>query len=115
MPVMAVNNQNQHEQPGDYRARPRWSAGKKLEAVLRLLRGRPLETLSRALGVGGKKVGGGGGLSAWRAARDAVAGAWGRGAPVGGLAGRLPGKWQARSQGRAAGPIPRCSGVGGGA
>ena len=27
MPVMAVNNQNQ--QTGDYRSRPRWSAGKK--------------------------------------------------------------------------------------
>jgi hypothetical protein len=43
MPVMAVNNQNQHEQTGDYRSRPRWSAGKKMEAVLRLLRGEPLE------------------------------------------------------------------------
>jgi hypothetical protein len=28
MPVMAVNNQNQ-EQTGDYRSRPRWSAAKK--------------------------------------------------------------------------------------
>jgi hypothetical protein len=46
MPVMAVNNQNQHEPTGDYRSRPRWSAGKKMEAVLRLLRGEPLETLS---------------------------------------------------------------------
>jgi transposase-like protein len=51
MPVMAVNNENQHEPAGDYRARPRWSAGKKLEAVLRLLRGEPLETLSRELEV----------------------------------------------------------------
>src|SRR6266511_3474257 len=51
MPVMAVNNENQHEQTGDYRSRPRWSAGKKMEAVLRLLRGEPLETLSRELGV----------------------------------------------------------------
>ena len=38
MPVMAVNNENQHEQASDYRSRPRWSAGKKMEAVLRLLR-----------------------------------------------------------------------------
>jgi hypothetical protein len=37
MPVMAVNNENSHEQAGDYRARPRWSAGKKMDAVLRLL------------------------------------------------------------------------------
>ena len=50
MPVMAVNENNQQEQAGDYRSRPRWSAGKKTEAVLRLLRGEPLETLSRELG-----------------------------------------------------------------
>ena len=60
MPVMAVNNQNQHEQTGDYRSRPRWSAGKKLEAVLRLLRGESLETLSRELGVEAHR------LAAWR-------------------------------------------------
>lgn len=35
MPVMAVHNENQHEQTGEYRSRPRWSAGKKMEAVLR--------------------------------------------------------------------------------
>ena len=51
MPVMAVNNENQHQQTGDYRSRPRWSAGKKTDAVLRLLRGEPLEVLSRELGV----------------------------------------------------------------
>jgi transposase-like protein len=60
MPVMAVNNQNQHEQTGDYRSRPRWSAGKKMEAVLRLLRGEPLELLSRELGVEAHR------LAAWR-------------------------------------------------
>ena len=60
MPVMAVNNENPHEQAGDYRARPRWSAGKKLEAVLRLLRGEPLEVLSRELGVEAHR------LAAWR-------------------------------------------------
>jgi hypothetical protein len=46
---MAVNNENQ--QTGDHRSQPRWSAGKKMEAVLRLLRGEPLEALSRELGV----------------------------------------------------------------
>ena len=51
MPVMAVNNENPYEQAGNYRSRPRWSAGKKLEAVLRLLRGEPIETRSRELGV----------------------------------------------------------------
>ena len=60
MPVMAVNNQNQHEPAGDYRSRPRWSAGKKMEAVLRLLRGEPLEALSRELGVEAHR------LAAWR-------------------------------------------------
>jgi len=57
---MAVNNQNQHEPAGDYRSRPRWSAGKKMEAVLRLLRGEPLEVLSRELGVEAHR------LAAWR-------------------------------------------------
>jgi transposase len=60
MPVMAVNNENQHDQAGDYRSRPRWSAGKKMDAVLRLLRGEPLETLSRELGVEVHR------LAAWR-------------------------------------------------
>jgi transposase-like protein len=60
MPVMAVNNENQHEQTGDYRSRPRWSAGKKMDAVLRLLRGESLETLSRELGVEAHR------LAAWR-------------------------------------------------
>jgi transposase len=60
MPVMAVNNQNQHEPAGDYRSRPRWSAGKKMEAVLRLLRGESLEELSRELQVEAHR------LAAWR-------------------------------------------------
>jgi hypothetical protein len=57
---MAVNNENQHEETGDYWSRPRWSAGKKMDAVLRLLRGEPLEALSRELGVEGHR------LAAWR-------------------------------------------------
>ena len=60
MPVMAVNNENQTEVVGDYRSQPRWSAGKKMEAVLRLLRGEPLEVLSRELGVEAHR------LAAWR-------------------------------------------------
>src|SRR5678815_1150352 len=60
MPVMAVNNENQHEEAGDHRSRPRWSAGKKMDAVLRLLRGEPLETLSRELEVEAHR------LAAWR-------------------------------------------------
>jgi transposase-like protein len=57
---MAVHNENQHEPAGGYRSRPRWSAGKKLDAVLRLLRGGPLEALSRELGVEAHR------LAAWR-------------------------------------------------
>jgi transposase-like protein len=57
---MAVNNENQTEVVGDYRSQPRWSAGKKMEAVLRLLRGEPLEVLSRELGVEAHR------LAAWR-------------------------------------------------
>ena len=60
MPVMAVNNENQHEQTGNYRSRPRWSAGKKMDAVLRLLHGEPLDVLSRELGVEAHR------LAAWR-------------------------------------------------
>src|SRR5215212_7196244 len=60
MPVMAVNNQNPHEPAGDYRSRHRWSAGKKMDAVLRLLRGEPLEVLSRELEVEAHR------LAAWR-------------------------------------------------
>src|ERR671912_1738600 len=60
MPVMAVNNEGLHEPTGDYRSRPRWSAGKKMDAVLRLLRGEPLEVLSRELGVEVHR------LAAWR-------------------------------------------------
>src|SRR5215217_4703089 len=60
MPVMAVNNENQHQQAGDYRSRPRWSAGKKMEAVLRLLGGESLEELSRELQVEAHR------LAAWR-------------------------------------------------
>ena len=60
MPVRAVNNQNPHEQTGDYRSQPRWSAGKKMEAVLRLLRGESLEELSRELQVEAHR------LAAWR-------------------------------------------------
>ncbi len=56
MPVMAVNENNQQESTGDCRARPRWSAGKSMEAVLRLLRGEPLEALSRELGVGAHRL-----------------------------------------------------------
>jgi transposase len=60
MPVMTVNNEDQQSQTGDHRSRPRWSAGKKLDAVLRLLRGEPLDVLSRKLGVEAHR------LAAWR-------------------------------------------------
>jgi hypothetical protein len=56
MALMTVNNQNPHQQAGDCQAQPRWSAGKKTEAVLRLLRGEPLEELSRELKVEGHRL-----------------------------------------------------------
>jgi hypothetical protein len=67
MPVMAVNNENQHEQTGDDRSRPRWSAGK-MEAVLRVLGGEPLEALSRQLGVEAHRLAAER-TTSWRAAR----------------------------------------------
>jgi transposase-like protein len=58
MALMTVHNHN--EQGKDRRSRPRWSAGKKTDAVLRLLRGEPLEELSRELKVEAHR------LAAWR-------------------------------------------------
>jgi transposase len=60
VPVVAVNNENPHERAGGYRSRPRWSAGKKTDAVLRLLRGESLQGLSRELQVEAHR------LAAWR-------------------------------------------------
>jgi putative transposase len=58
MALMTVNNHN--EQGKDHRSQPRWSAGKKTEVVLRLLRGESLEELSRELRVEAHR------LAAWR-------------------------------------------------
>ena len=58
MTLMTVNNHD--EQGKDHRSQPRWSAGKKMEAVLRLLRGEALEELSRELQVEAHR------LAAWR-------------------------------------------------
>jgi hypothetical protein len=44
MTLMSVNNHD--EQGKGLRSQPRWSAGKKTEVVLRLLRGESLEELS---------------------------------------------------------------------
>jgi transposase-like protein len=58
MALMTVNNHD--EQGKDYQSQPRWSAGKKTDAVLRLLRGESLEELSRELKVEAHR------LAAWR-------------------------------------------------
>ena len=58
MALMTVNNHN--GQGKDHRSQPRWSAGKKTDAVLRLLRGESLEELSRELKVEAHR------LAAWR-------------------------------------------------
>jgi len=54
MALMTVNN----EETGDFRSKPRWSANKKLDAVMRLLRGEKLEELSRELGVEAHRLAG---------------------------------------------------------
>jgi len=45
---------------GDHRSNNRWSANKKMDVVLRLLRGEKLEELSRELGVEAHRI------AAWR-------------------------------------------------
>ena len=45
---------------GDFRSKGRWSANKKLDVVLRLLRGVKLEELSREVGIEAHR------LAAWR-------------------------------------------------
>jgi transposase-like protein len=56
---MTVNNHND-EQGKHSRSQPRWSAGKKTDAVLRLLRSESLEELSRELKIEAHR------LAAWR-------------------------------------------------
>ena len=56
MALMTVDS----EGTGDFRSSPRWSAGKKMDVVLRLLRGEKLEELSRELGVEAHRI------AAWR-------------------------------------------------
>ena len=59
---MTVMNDNKEQigPAGDHRSQPRWSANKKMDAVLRLLRGEPLDQLSRELEVEAHR------LAAWR-------------------------------------------------
>lgn len=47
------------EEP-DFRSRPRWSANRKMDVVMRLLRGESLDSVSRELGVEAHR------LAAWR-------------------------------------------------
>ena len=56
MALMTVLNEGN----GDFRSKPRWSANRKMDVVLRLLRGEKLEELSRGLGVEAH------GIAAWR-------------------------------------------------
>ena len=55
MALMTVDNEDK-----DFRSKPRWSASRKVDVVLRLLRGEKLETLSRELGVEAHRI------AAWR-------------------------------------------------
>lgn len=56
MVLVTVDN----DETGDFRSRPRWSANRKVDVVLRLLRGERLEELSRELGVEAHRI------AAWR-------------------------------------------------
>src|SRR5690606_8679342 len=47
MVLMSVSN----DEAGDFRSKPRWSANRKIDVVLRLLRGESLEDVSREVGV----------------------------------------------------------------
>jgi hypothetical protein len=67
MTLMSVNNHDEQGTGRDPRSQPRWSAGKKTDAVLRLLRGESLEELSRELKVEAHR------LAAWR---DDFLGGW---------------------------------------
>lgn len=53
---MTVNDEDNE----DFRSKPRWSAGKKLDVVLRVLRGESLDQLSREFGVEAHRI------AAWR-------------------------------------------------
>ncbi len=56
MALVTVNE----DETDDGRSKPRWLAGKKLDVVLRLLRGEKLDALSRELGVEVHRI------AAWR-------------------------------------------------
>lgn len=56
MTLMSVSNSG----AGDFRSNPRWSANRKIDVVLRLLRGESLEEVSREVGVEAHR------LQAWR-------------------------------------------------
>jgi len=56
MALVTVND----DETEDGRSTPRWSAGKKLDVVLRLLRGEKLDALTREIGVDAHRI------AAWR-------------------------------------------------
>lgn len=59
MALMTVKDEGNGDEL-DFRNRPRWSANKKMDAVMRLLRGEAIDELSRELGVEAHR------LAAWR-------------------------------------------------
>jgi transposase-like protein len=56
MTLMSVSS----NETGGFRSQPRWSANRKIDVVLRLLRGESLEEVSREVGVEAHR------LQAWR-------------------------------------------------
>ena len=60
MVLMSVNDGSEQLQEVDHRSKARWSANKKVDVVMRLLRGESLDVVSRDVGVEAHR------LAAWR-------------------------------------------------
>ena len=60
MPELRPVHEDGKEGSEDFRRKPRWSANRKMDVVMRMLRGEPIDQLSRELGVEAHR------LAAWR-------------------------------------------------
>ena len=60
MVLMSVNDDPEQHEQSDHRSKARWSANKKVDVVMRLLRGESLDEVSRDVGVEAHR------LAAWR-------------------------------------------------
>ena len=60
MVLMSINEDPEQQEQTDHRTKQRWSANKKVDVVMRLLRGENLDEVSRDVGVEAHR------LAAWR-------------------------------------------------